>query len=166
MLIPGKEPPAVAISKEGKEVFARFCLIGAGIPIVLLIFVSVLYFSPWAVDRAEIAKNTMNLAAFGLAVAGLAIWGFFSFLLYRRLWKIFPYISEKEKGWSYAEGTFGLLGVGVSMSSVLGVFYYLFTGDYARGATIIALSFVLVLLESAMFPNRIADIEQLIAGME
>jgi hypothetical protein len=165
-LTPGKEPPAVAISKEGKEVFKRFCLIGVGIPLVLLIFISAIYLSPWAVKKAEATKGTLNLAAFGLAAAGLAIWAFFSFLLYRRLWKIFPHIAEKEKGWSYAEGTFGLLGVGVSMASVLGVFYYLFSGDYARGAMIIALSFVLALVEATMFPNRIADVEQLIAGME
>jgi hypothetical protein len=165
-LIPGKEPPDVAISKEGKEVFKRFCLIGVGIPVVLFIFITVIYLSPWALKRAEATKGTLNMAAFGLAAAGLAIWAFFSFLLYKRLWNIFPHIAEKEKGWSYAEGTFGLLGVGVSMASVLGVFYYLFTGDYARGAIIIGLSFVLALVEAAMFPNRIADVEQLIGGMD
>jgi hypothetical protein len=156
----------VAISKEGKEVFKRFCLIGVGIPAVLLIFISALYLSPWAVDRAQVDKSTLNFIAFGMAAAGLAIWGFFSFVLFKRLWNIFPHIAEKEKGWSYAEGTFGLLGVGASMSSVLGVFFYLFTGDYARGALVIAISFALVLVESAMFPNRIADVEQMIAGME
>jgi hypothetical protein len=51
------------------------------------------------------------------------------------------------------------------MASGLGVFFYLFTGDYARGALLVGLSFSLALVESAMFPNRIADVELAIERM-
>lgn len=161
-----KEPPAVAISKEGRKVFKRFCLIGLGIPAVLLLFISILYFSPLALDRAQVSNGVLNAAAAGLAAVGIIIWAFFSFVIYRRLWKVFPHISEKEKGWSYAEGAFGFVGVGISTSSVLGLFFYLFSGDYSRSVILIALSIVLMLVESAMFPNRIAEVENMVVGMD
>ncbi|OFW56929.1 MAG: hypothetical protein A2Y75_07155 [Candidatus Solincola sediminis] len=156
----------MGISNEGRRVFKRFLLIGFGIPAVLLIFISVLYLSPWALARSSASNAMLNLAAVCLAFAGLLIWAFFSFLLYRRLWKAFPYIAEKEQGWSFAEGSFGLIGVGVSMASVLGIFYYLFTGDFKRGALITALSFILGFIEAARFPARIDEIEQITSGME
>jgi hypothetical protein len=156
----------VGISKEGRKVFKRFGLISFGIPAVLLIFISILYVSPWALARSSASKNVLNITAVALAAAGLLVWAFFSFLMFRRLWKAFPYIAEKEKGWTFAEGSFGLVGVGASMPSVLGVFFYLFTGDYVRGSLIIALSFVLALLESARFPARIDEMEQIIAEMD
>jgi hypothetical protein len=161
-----KEQPAVALSEEGKKVFKKFCLIGTGIPAVLLAFISILFFSPWALDEAQVSSVVLNLSTIGLAAAGLIIWAFFSFVVYKRLWRMFPDISEKEKGWSYAEGTFGYVGVGVSTSSVLGVFYYLFSGDYYRSVFLIALSIVLFTVESAMFPNRIAEVENAVAGMK
>ena len=156
----------MSVSKEGRDIFKRFCLIGLGIPAMLLIFITALCFSPLAIGRSQVSTSTLNIALACLAVAGLGIWAFFSFLLYRRLWKVFPYISEREKGWTYAEGVFGFLGVGASMSSVLGVFYYLFSGDFSRGAVLAALSFVLAGLEMARFPDRIDDVEKMIAGME
>ena len=156
----------MALSDDGKRVFRKFCLIGIGIPLLDLAIISILYFSPWSIGRAEVSGGVLNLVAAGLAVTGLAIWAFFSFVIYRRLWKIFPYISEKEKGWSFAEGTFGYVGVGVFSSSVLGVFYYLFSGEYYRGLALIALSFVLFLVEAAMFPNRIAEVESVVARMD
>jgi hypothetical protein len=156
----------VGISAEGRKVFKRYILISFGIPAVLLIFISILYFSPWALPRSHASIRALNLTAALLAGAGLLIWIFFTFYLFRRLWKAFPYIAEKEKGWSFAEGSFGLVGVGVSMSSVLGVFYYLFTGDYSRAVLVIGLSFVLGLLESARFPARIDEVEQIISEME
>ncbi len=155
----------MGISSEGRKVFKRFCLIGFGIPTALLIFIAVLYISPWALATRNASKAGLNIAAGCLAAAGLLIWAFFSFVLYRRLWKAFPYIAEKEKGWSFAEGSFGLVGVGASMPSVLGVFYYLLTGGFSRGALIIALSFVLGLIEAARFPTRIDEVEQIILGM-
>jgi hypothetical protein len=147
------------MSKEGKAVFRRFCLIGLGIPTVLLAFTTALYLSPWAIGRAEVAPGTLTMIAACLAAAGLAIWAFFSLYLYRRLWKVFPHIGDREKGWSYAEGVFGLLGVGTSMTSVLANFYYLFTGDFNRSAVIFGLSYLLAILEAFRFPLRIADIE-------
>lgn len=156
----------MGISSEGRKVFKRFGLIGFGIPTVLLIFISALYLSPWALARAKASVAVLNITAGALAAAGLLIWAFFSFLLYRRLWKAFSYISEKEKGWTFAEGAFGLVGVGTSMCSVLGVFYYLFTGDYSRGAVLAAISFALALTESARFPVRIDDVEQIISEMD
>lgn len=156
----------MGISKEGRKVFKRFCLIGFGIPAVLLTFISALYLSPWALQKADVSTTFLNIVAACLVGAGVMMWAFFSFLLYRRLWKVFPHLAEKEKGWSYAEGSFGLVGVGSSMSSVLGVFFYLLTGDFSRAAIISMLSFVLAVAETARFPARIDEVEQIISGME
>ncbi|MDD3718308.1 MAG: hypothetical protein PHP28_06560 [Actinomycetota bacterium] len=154
------------MSKEGKAVFRRFCLIALGIPLVLLAFTSVLYLSPWAIERTEVKAGTLTVAAACLAGAGAIMWAFFSFYLYRRLWKVFPHIGDSEKGWSYAEGVFGLLGVGTSMTSVLANFYYLFSGDFNRSALLYALSFVLAIVEAFRFPVRIAEVEDTLGEMK
>lgn len=156
----------MTMSQEGRNIFKKFCLIAFGIPSVLLVFILILYFSPWDIDQAQVSTATLNVAAACLAVAGVAMWAFFSHLMYRRLWRVFPYIADQDKAWSYAEGVFGLLGVGVSMMSVLGVFYYLFTGDITRSIILIVLSFVLALVETARFPTRLNEVERIIAEIE
>ncbi len=156
----------MTITREGKSVFKRFCLIGLGIPSVLLAFAAALFLSPWAMERTGATPGALTATAACLAAAGVAVWAFFSFYLYRRLWNVFPHIGEKEKGWSYAEGVFGLLGVGTSMASVLALFYYLFSGDFNRGAVLFALSYLLAMVEAFRFPTRIADIEDTLAEME
>jgi uncharacterized membrane protein len=150
---------------EGKGVFKRLCLISLGIPAVLAAFTTALYLSPWAMERTKTSTGLLNVATACLAVAAVAIWAFFSFYLYRRLWKIFPHIGDKEKGWSYAQGVFGLLGVGTSMTAVLATFYYLLTGDFNRSMLLFALSCLLACVEFFTFPTRIADVEDIIAGM-
>ncbi len=154
------------MNEGGKGVFKRFFLIGFGIPVVLLAFTIGLYLSPWAVERSEATASLLNTAAAFLALAGVGIWAFFSFCIYRRLWKVFPYIGDKEKGWSYAQGVFGLLGVGASMTSVLATFYYLFSGDFNRGAILFALAGLLACVECFRFPKRIADVEDIITEKE
>ncbi len=154
------------MSEEKKKVLLRFCLIGWGIPLVLLAFIAFMALSPWAVRRAETEDATLNLATAALAAAGIAAWAFFNLYLYRRLWKIFPYIGDPERGWVYAEGVFGLQGVGTSMSSVLGVFLYLFGGDFWRALLLVAVSLALMCLETARFPGRVADVEDIIAGIK
>jgi len=155
----------VTTNGEGKGVFKRLCLISLGIPAVLLAFTLGLYLSPWAIERAEVSTGLLNAAAACIAVAGIAIWAFFSFYLYRRLWKVFPHLGDKEKGWSYAQGVFGLLGVGTIMTSVLATFYYLFSGDFNRSAILFALSLLLACVEFFRFPTRIADVEDIITEM-
>ncbi len=154
----------MVLSEEGKKVFGRFCLIALGIPTALLAFCAVLHLTPWAVERTEVGAGTLNLVAGGLAAGGVAAWAFFALYLYGRLWRLFPYIGEREKGWSYAEGVFGLTGVGTSMASVLGMFYYLFSGDLGRAALLFGLSYALAAVEAARFPARIADIEDMMRG--
>lgn len=161
-----EEPQEEIMSKEGKAVFMRFCLIALGIPSVLLAFTVALFLSPWAIEPAEVTEGVLTIAALCLAAAGVAIWAFFSFYLYRRLWKVFPHIGDSEKGWSYAEGVFGLLGVGTSMTSLLANFYYLFSGDFTRSAVLFALSYLLAFVEAFRFPMRIADVEDTIAEMK
>lgn len=156
----------MAISREGRDVYKRFCLISMGIPAALLMLVLAFRFCPWAIQRSQVSSLTLNIAAVCLAAAGLGIWAFFNRVLYRRLWKIFPYIAQREKAWSYTEGVFGLLGVGSSMVSVLGVFFYLFTGDLSRSVVLIALAFILALYESARFPARLSEVERIISEME
>ncbi|MBN2025560.1 MAG: hypothetical protein JW854_02185 [Actinobacteria bacterium] len=155
----------MTINGEGKGVFKRLCLISLGIPAVLLAFTLGLYLSPWAIERAEVSTGMLNAAAACLAVAGIAVWAFFSFYLYRRLWKVFPQLGDREKGWSYAQGVFGLLGVGTIMTSVLATFYYLFSGDFNRSATLFGLSLFLACVEFFRFPTRIADVEEIITEM-
>jgi hypothetical protein len=154
------------MSKEGKAVFKRFCLIALGIPSVLLAFVVALYLSPWAIERAEVTQGLLSIAAVCLGAAGLAIWAFFSFYLYRRLWRVFPHMGDRDKAWSYAEGVFGLLGVGTSMTAVLANFYYLFSGDIGRSAALFALSYLLAAIEAFRFPARVADIEDTVMEMD
>lgn len=153
-------------SKEGNRVFRRFCLIALGIPTILLIFTVVIHLSPWAPDRADVSTAMLNVATACVAAAGLIIWLFFSLYLYRRLWRIFLYIGDKEKAWSYAEGAFGLLGVGTSITSVLAMFFYLFSGEFNRSVIIFAVSFFLAGVEAIRFPTRIADVEEIIAEKE
>lgn len=153
-------------SKEGNRVFRRFFLIALGIPAVLLIFTTAVYLSPWAPDRASVSTAVLNLATAGVAAAGLIMWFFFSFYLYRRLWRVFPYIGDREKGWSYAEGVFGLLGVGTSINSVLATFFYLFSGEFNRSVIIFAVSFFLAGVEAIRFPTRMAEVEEIISEKE
>lgn len=153
------------MQREKRKIFSRMCLIAWGIPAVLLVFTVVLEVSPWAVRQAQVGSRTLNLVLIGMAVAGLSIWAFFNLYLYGRLWKVFPYVGDAEKGWVYAEGVFGLQGVGCSMSSVLGVFLYLFGGGFWRGLVMVSISFCLALWETARFPLRIADVEDLLEGM-
>jgi hypothetical protein len=161
-----RERNGVNISQEGRNIFKRYCLIALGIPSVLLVFVLVLYFSPWEIDQAQVSTSTLNVVAACFAAVGVAMWAFFSHLMYRRLWKVFPYIAERDKAWSYTEGVFGLLGVGVSLMSTLGVLYYLFTGDITRSIVLILLSFALALVEIARFPTRLEEVKKNIAEME
>lgn len=153
------------MSREGKAIFGRFCLISLGIPTVLLVFTSALFLSAWAVEKAEVSAGTLTVAAACLAAAGLAVWAFFSLFLYRRLWRVFPHVGDSERGWSYAEGVFGLLGVGTSMVSVLACLYYLFSGDFSRGAVLFGLSYFLAVFEAFRFPVRITGVEDIIAEM-
>jgi len=155
----------LAMSKEGKAVLRRFCLISLGIPSALLIFSAVLFLSPAAIEQADVTAGVLTIAAACLAAAGIAIWAFFSLYLYRRLWKVFPHIGDSEKGWSYAEGVFGLLGVGTSMTSVLANFYYLFSGDFNRAAVLFGLSYLMAIVELFRFPVRLADVEETITEM-
>lgn len=142
------------------------CLIAWGIPVVLLAFMAFMEFSPWKAEGAHVNRLTLNLAAAGLAAAGLAAWAFFTLYLYRRLWKVFPYVGRGEKAWTYAEGVFGLQGVGASMSSVLGIFLYLFGGGFWRAVILASLSLLLAAVETARFPLRAAEVEDLLKGVE
>lgn len=154
------------MAEEKKRAFLRLCTIGWGIPIVLLAFIIFLAVSPWSVRRTGMGSASLNLLTAALTAAGLAAWAFFNLYLYRRLWKLFPYLGDSEKGWTYAEGVFGLQGVGTSMSSVLGMFLYLFTGDVWRGVLVAVVSLVLIVLEMARFPGRIAEVEDVVTGAE
>ncbi len=151
--------------KERRKVFSRMSLIAWGIPAVLLVFTVVLEVSPWSIRQAQVGGRALNLVLICLAAGGLSIWAFFSLYLYGRLWKVFPYVGDAEKGWVYAEGVFGLQGVGCSMSSVLGVFLYLFGGGFWRALVMVSISFCLAIWETARFPLRIADVEELLGGM-
>lgn len=149
-----------------RRVLTRMCLIAWGIPLVLLAFVAVMELSPWKMESARASRLTLNLVAAALAAAGLAAWAFFSLYLYRRLWNVFPHVGRSEKAWTYAEGVFGLLGVGAGMSSVLSVFLYLFGGGFWRSVLLACLSLVLAGVETARFPVRAAEVEDLLEDME
>lgn len=154
------------MSEEKKKIFLRLCLIGWGIPVILLAFIVFLALSPWSVRRAALGRASLNAVTAALAAVGLATWAFFNLYLYRRLWNLFPHIGDAEKGWTYAEGVFGLQGVGTSMSSVLGLFLYLFSGDAWRSALVVVISLALIVLEMARFPGRIAEVEDMVTGMK
>ena len=148
------------------RVFARMCVIAWGIPLVLLSFMVAMEISPWKAESAHVSRLTLDLAAVGMAAGGLAAWAFFSVYLYRRLWKVFPQIGQEDKAWTYAEGVFGLQGVGTSVSSVLGVFLYLFGGGFWRAVILASLSLVLATVETARFSLRAGEVEDLLKGVE
>ncbi|MGC8960796.1 MAG: hypothetical protein ACP5OO_13645 [Chloroflexia bacterium] len=75
-------------------------------------------------------------------------------------------MGQSEKAWTYAEGVFGLLGVGAGMSSVLGMFLYLFGGGFWRAALLACLSLALAGVETVRFPLRAAEVEDLLEDRE
>ncbi len=125
-----------------------------GIPLVL--FTATLVFHLVGKVRATSASPTvLSLATAGLAVLGVGFWAFFSFLVFGRLWKMFDTISSREKVWEFLDGSYLFIGVGLSLVASLGVFYFIFTGDFARALFLFGLSLALYAFEALRFRTRV-----------
>jgi len=143
--------------KGQKRVFYRFLLIGLGIPVVLVLAESLIHLIH-PLRRVSVSSAILNLVTLALVAAGMAIWAFLSRLLYRRLWTLFHHLEGDYDAWLYAEGTYGFVGVGISLSSALGFLYYLISGDYLRSLFLHALSLALLMVEIFSFSSRIKKI--------
>ncbi len=91
----------------------------------------------------------------GMAAVGCGFWAFFSFFVFGRLWKVFEKVSSREKVWEFMEGSYLFIGVGISLVAALGVFYFIFTGDFARSLFLFGLAGVLYGLEALRFRTRV-----------
>lgn len=127
-----------------------------GIPLVL--FVATLVFHLVGKVKTTSASATiLSLATAGLALVGCGFWAFFSYLVYGRLWKVFETVSSRDKVWEFLEGSYLFVGVGISLVAALGVFYFIFTGDFARALFLFGLSAALYLVEALRFRTRVED---------
>jgi hypothetical protein len=143
-----------------KRVFLRFLVIGLGIPLVLLAASTIIYFSH-PVERKQLSPTFFSLITLGLAAAGAIIWIFFSKILYHRLWTVFGHLPELQDAWTFAEGVYGLIGVGISLSSALGLLYYLISGDFLRSLFLHALAVLLLAIEVSRFLPRMDRLEEI-----
>ncbi len=136
-----------------KRVLYRFLLIGLGIPVALVTTESLIHLIH-PLRRLSVSSALLNLVILGLVGFAIIIWFFFSRLLYRRLWDLFDNLKGDHDIWSYAEGSFGFVGVGISLSSALGLLYYLVSGDYLRSIVLHALALALFVVEILSFSSR------------
>jgi hypothetical protein len=143
---------------EQRKVLVRFLAVGLGIPVVLCLMELIIYFS--VEERAMRAvSGTRWLIVAGLAALGVAIWAFFSQLLYRRLCDLFAYAPEDQDPWDFVEGIYGFIGVGISMSAVLGFFYYVINRDLLGSLILYGLAVVLLGIELSRFLPRMDRLE-------
>ncbi len=127
---------------------------GLGIPLVL--FVATLVFH--LIGKVKVTSQSgavLSAVTAGLAVVGCGFWAFFSYLVFGRLWKVFETVSSSEKVWEFMEGSYLFIGVGISLVAALGVFYFIFTGDFARSIFLFGLSAALFVFEGLRFRTRV-----------
>ncbi len=149
---------------ESRKVFGRFCLIQFGIPATLLFLQWLMLIITGRGLVPKIERLFSLLIAAGLLVAGLGLWWFFGAIMFRRLWQIFPIAGDERKFWVYAEGVFGLVGVGVSMPALLGFFHFLLFTDIVAGSILGGVSLALAFYETGRFGVRVGDAATLADG--
>ncbi len=144
---------------EQRKILVRFLVIGLGIPVVLCLMELIIHFA--TEERTmQATGGTRWLIVAGLAILDVACWALFSQLLYRRLWDLFGYTSEDQDPWSFAEGTYGFIGVGISMSAVIGFFYYVINRDLIGSLALFGLTLVLLGIELSRFLPRMDGLEE------
>jgi hypothetical protein len=130
-----------------------------GIPVVL--FAVTLTFELLGKSRTpQQSSLVLSAVTAGLALAGLAIWAFFSFFVFGRLWKVFDQIVSPEKLWEFLEGGYLFIGVGISLTAAIGVFYFIISGDFTRASVLFGLAGLLYLVELVRFGARTDEITQ------
>ncbi len=131
------------LKSEQRKVLVRFLVVGLGIPVILLVMELIIFFS---VEEQDMRWDggTRWLIVAGLAGLGLVCWAFFSRLLYRRLWEIYGYSHDAQDPWSFCEGIYGFIGVGIALNSVIGFFYYVINRDLAGSLVLYGLALLLV----------------------
>jgi hypothetical protein len=147
------------LTTEQRKILVRFLVIGLGIPVVLCVMELIIYFATEQKDM-RYATGTSWLIVAGLAVLSVACWAFFSQLLYRRLWDLLSHAPDSQDPWSFAEGAYGFVGVGISLSSVMGFFYYLINRDLAGSLCLYGLALILLGVELSRFLKRMDELEE------
>lgn len=138
-----------------RTVLVRLCLIQFGIPSVLLLFQWLLLFITVRGATPKIDRLASSLIAAALLAAGLGLWWFFGSVMFRRLWQVFPVAGDERKFWVYAEGVFGLTGVGVAMPALLGFFQFLLSSDVVAGSALGGISLALGFYEASRFDAKV-----------
>lgn len=148
----------MALKDEGarRRILLHFTLVALGIPLVLGI--ATLVFELVADRPTSQSATVLYLVVAGLGLVGLGAWAFFSIFMFGRLWKVFEQVSGPEKLWDFVDGTYLLVGVGISLVAAIAVFYYMFTAHFMGSAALFALAGVLYLLELARFSARVSGI--------
>ncbi len=123
----------------------------------MLFIVTLVFHLVGKVRTISASAMVLSLVTAGLALVGCGFWAFFSYLIYGRLWKVFETVSSREKVWDFLEGSYLFVGVGISLVAALGVFYFIFTGDFARALFLFGLSAVLYIVEAVRFRTRVED---------
>ncbi len=141
------------------KVLARLLVIGLGIPSVILVMELAIQFT--AEEKAvRYASGARWLIVALLALLGAACWALFGQVLYRRLWSIYSLSPDSQDAWSFAEGAYGLIGVGISLNSVIGFFYYAVNRDPAGSFVLFGLALALLAAELLRFPGRMDELEE------
>ncbi len=147
------------LTTEQRKILARFLVIGLGIPLVLLVMELVIQFA--TEEKAmRYVSGTRWLIIGCLLLVGLGCWALFSQLLYPRLWALYSHSRDTQDVWSFAEGTYGFIGVGISLSSVIGFFYYVVNRDFAGSLCLYGLALVLLAVELSRFLKRMDQLEE------
>ncbi len=152
------------LPKERRKVLARFLLIGGGISLVLL----AVELAGLAVLKGEpprISGNARWLTIAGLLAAGSASWAFFSFLVYRRLLRFIECAASDHDVWGFAEGAYGLIGVGIALSPALAFFYYAMARDLLGSMLLHGLAWMLLVVELLLFLSRTDELEDMAARL-
>jgi hypothetical protein len=147
------------LTNEQRKILVRFLVIGLGIPLVLCLMELIIRFATEE-QAMRATDGTRWLIVAGLAVLGVACWAFFGQLLYQRLWDLFGYTSDAQDPWSFAEGIYGFIGVGISLSAVMGFFYYVINRDLPGSLILFGLALVLLGIELSRFLPRMDRLEE------
>jgi hypothetical protein len=97
----------------------------------------------------------------GLVLAGAAAWAFFAQFLYHRLMGLLRGTGGPRDVWTFAEGAYGLIGVGISLSPAMAFFYYSMSRDFPGSLALHGLAWILVAVELLRFLPRTDALEEM-----
>jgi|GEM_PF-938933 len=146
-----------------RKVLTRFLLIAGGISLLLLA-VELMGLAALGGEPSRLTGYSRWLAVAGLLLAGMGSWAFFSQFLFRRLLRFLGAAASEEDVWAFAQGCYGLVGVGIALSPAMAFFYYALTRDFAGSMALHGLAWVLLAAELLRFLPRTDELEEMASG--